>query len=178
MNILDMTKYNEQMEKNRFNGRVDIISEDPDAKLKMFEKIAIRNRATTYGESLNGVLEDNVLAQVFFSEGNIQIIQNAIRSGVFKMSNSKFNVPPQNIDALKIVMRSTYLQYAKHTATNITEQVEELNQLVLDYCIHFVYNESISYVKYLQDQNSLVVPLELHVRPDREYKQLQLKPWF
>lgn len=178
-NILDMTKYNEMMEKNRFNGRIDVLTqEDPDAKIKMFEKISIRNKSTSYCGALDGIWEDNVLAQVFFSEGNIQIIQNAIRSGVFKMSSKKFNVPPQNIDQLKIIMRSTYLQYAKHSAINITEQVIELNQLVLDYCIPFVYNESVFYVKYLQDQNSLVLPLEREVRPDREYKQLQMKPWF
>ena len=179
MNILDMKQYNEMMEKNRNNGRVDVLSqEEPDVKFKMFEKIAIRNRATTYGESLNGIWEDNVLSQVFFSEGNIQIIQNAIRSGVFRLSNSKYNVPPQNIDQLKIVMRSTYLQYAKHSANDITLQVKELNELVLDYCIPFVYNEGISYIKYLQDQNTLVMPLDREMRPDREYKQLQLKPWF
>ena len=179
MNILDMKQYNENLEKNRFNGRVDVISqEDPNAKFQMFEKISKRNRSTAYGDALNGVFEENVLAQVFFSAGNIQLIQNAIRAGVYKMSSSKYNVPPQNIDQLKIVMRSTYLQYAKHSATNITLQVEELNELVLNYCVPFVFNESISYVKYLQDQSSLVMPLEREVRPDREYKQLQLKPWF
>jgi hypothetical protein len=177
-NILDMTQYNERMEKNRFNGRVDVLTEDPNEKNKMFEKIAIRNKSSSYCDALNGVFEENVLAQVFFSEGNIQIIQNGIRAGVFKVSRNKYNVPPQNIDQLKIVMRSTYLQYAKHSATNITLQVEELNELVFNYCIPFVYNEGISYVKYLQDQSSLVMPLEREVRPDREYKQLQLKPWF
>lgn len=178
-NILDMTQYNKNQEKNRFNGRIDIItSEDPDTKNKMFEKIAIRNKSTSYCDALNGIFEDNVLSQVYFSAGNIQIIQNGIRNGVFKMSRDKFNVPPQNIDQLKIIMRSTFLQYSKNSSTNITKQVEELNQLVLDYCIPFVYNESISYVKYLQDQSTLVMPLEREQRPDREYKQLQLKPWF
>lgn len=177
-NILNMKQYNEMMEKNRFNGRVDVLTEDQNEKNKMFEKIAIRNKSSSYCSALDGIWENNVLAQVFFSEGNIQIIQNAIRSGVFKLSNSKYNVPPQNIDQLKIIMRSTYLQYAKHSPNDITGQIEEMNQLVLNYCVPFVYNESISYIKYLQDQNSLVVPLELHVRPDREYKQLQLKPWF
>jgi hypothetical protein len=174
-----MTQYNENLEKNRFNGRVDIISqEDPDAKFKMFEKIAKRNKSSSYGDALEGILETSILSEVYFSAGNIQIIQNSIRAGVFKMSRDKYNVPPQNIDQLKIIMRSTYLQYAKHSATNITKQVEELNELVLNYCIPFVYNEAISYVKYLQDQSSLVLPLEREIRPDREYKQLQLKPWF
>lgn len=177
-NILDMEKYNDQMEKSRNNGRVDIITEDPDIKFRMFEKISIRNKSTSYCGALDGIWEDNVLAQVFFSEGNIQIIQNAIRSGVFKMSKSKYNVPPQNIDALKIIMRSTYLQFSKNSSIDITKQVEQLNQLVLDYCIPFVYNEGISYIKYLQDQSTLVIPLGREMRPDREYKQLQLKPWF
>lgn len=177
--ILDMTKYNEQNERNRNNGRIDILSqESPDTKFKMFEKISKQNRSTAYSDALNGVFEDNVLAQVYFSEGNIQIIQNAIRSGVFKLSKEKYNIPLQNIDQLKIIMRSTYLQYAKHSAINITGQVEQLNELVLDYCIPFVYNSAISYIKYLQDQSTLVVPLEREIRPDREYKQLQLKPWF
>lgn len=178
-NILDMTKYNERMEQSRYNGRVNVLdSEDQNTRFQMFEKVAIKNRATEYGSALEGILEDNVLSQVYFSAGNIQIIQNGIRNGVYKMSNSKYNVPPQNIDQLKIIMRSMYLQYAKHSATNITKQVEELNELVLDYCVPFVYNEGISYVKYLQDQSTLVMPLDREVRPDREYKQLQMKPWF
>jgi hypothetical protein len=178
-NILDMTQYNKKMEESRYNGRVNVLDpEDPNAKFKMFEKISKRNRSTAYGDALNGVWEDNVLAQVYFSEGNIQIIQNGIRSGVFKKSSSKFNIPPQNSDQLKIIMRSTYLQYAKHSAIDITGQVSELNELVLSYCIPFVYNEAIFYVKYLQDQSTLVLPLEREIRPDREYKQLQMKPWF
>ena len=90
-NILDMTQYNELMEKNRFNGRVDVLTEDQNEKNKMFEKIAIRNKSSSYCSALDGIWENNVLAQVFFSEGNIQIIQNAIRRGVFHLSNSKYN---------------------------------------------------------------------------------------
>ena len=51
-------------------------------------------------------------------------------------------------------MRSIYLQSAKHQSNNITKQVEDLNQLVLDYCISFVYAEAVSYVKYLEDQST------------------------
>jgi hypothetical protein len=163
------------------NGRVPLLnsSEDPlQSHFQFAEKIAIRNKATEYRDPIAGVWENNALAQVYFSTGNIQILQNGIRAGVFKLSNGKYVVPPQNLDALKIVMRSTYLQYAKHSATDITAQVEVLNQLVWDYCIPFVYKESISYNKYLIDQSTLVVPLERETRPDRDYKQLVMKPWF
>jgi hypothetical protein len=53
-----------------------------------------------------------------------------------------------------------------------------LNKLVLDYAVPTVYNETMGYLKYCQDQSTLVVPLELPRHHDREYKQLELKQWF
>ena len=115
---------------------------------------------------------------MFFSAENMQIIQNGIKAGVYKLSDNKYVLPNQNVDALRIIMRSTYLQYARHYPTNITKQVEDLNQIVLDYAVPYCYNESKAYIKYLQDQSSLVMPLARSVRPDRQYHQLELKPWF
>lgn len=167
--IIDMKKY---------NGRVNIMDiEDPDAKFKMYERIAIKNKATEYRDPLLGIWEKNVLAQVYFSSKNEQIIQNGIRYGVYNMSNEKYVVAQQNCDQLKIIMRSIYLQFAKHKPDNITKQVEELNKLVLDYCVSFVYSEAVSYVKYLEDQSTLVIPLEHAKQSDRDFKQLQEKPW-
>jgi hypothetical protein len=167
--IIDMKKY---------NGRVNIMDvEDPDTKFKMYERILVKNKATAYREPLVGVLEDNVLAQVYFSAENEQIIQNGLRSGVYNMSKEKYVVAQQNSDHLKIIMRSIYLQYAQHKKIGITQQVDDLNKLVLDYCVPFVYNEAISYVKYLEDQSTLVVPLEHPSQSDRKFKQLQGRSW-
>lgn len=164
---------------SKYNGRVDIIQEPPaNIRFQMQEKIAIKNKATEYRDALYGIWECNMLSEVFFSAGNIQILQNGIRAGVYKMSNNKINVPPQNIDSLKIVMRSVYLQYAEHYPDNITQQVERLNSIVLDYCVKSVYGEAVGYLKYCQDQSSLVVPFDRPVPTDREYKQLELKPFF
>lgn len=165
------------LEGERYNGRVNLVTmaEDPDVKFKMHEKLTIKNKASNYYESLNGNLEWNVLAQVYFSQENIQIIQNGIRAGVYKMSEGKLNVPPQNIDTLKIIMRSIYLQYAEHYPKDITGQVEYLNSLVLEYAVTSVYNEAVGYLKYVQDQSTLVVPLEMPIHHDRTYKQLEPK---
>ena len=168
--ILDMEKY---------NGRVNVIEpENPNIRFQMFEKIGIKNKATEYREAIEGTWENNVISQVFFSAENMQIIQNGIKAGVYKLSDNKYVLPNQNVDALRIIMRSTYLQYARHYPTNITKQVEDLNQIVLDYAVPYCYNESKAYIKYLQDQSSLVMPLARSVRPDRQYHQLELKPWF
>ena len=108
--------YNTILNTAKYNGRVDIITEPPpEVRFQMQEKIAIQNKATTYRDALNGTWENNKLSQLFFSQDNVQILQNGIRAGVYKMSGAQqIVVPPQNIDALKIVMRSTYLQYAEH----------------------------------------------------------------
>ena len=164
---------------SKYNGRVNVIApENPDARFQMYEKIAVKNKTTEYREALLGNWEDNAVSQVFFSAGNIQILQNGLRAGVYKMSGNKYVIPPQNIDVLKIIMRYMYLQYAEHYATDITKQVERLNQTVWDYAVPNVYGETTGYMKYLQDQSSLVMPLQWPQQPDRVYKQLELKPWF
>jgi len=163
----------------RYNGRVNIIEPpSPNIRFQMQERIAVKNKTTEFREAISDIWESNVLAQVFFCPENIQIIQNGLRAGVYKMSNNQFVIAPQNMDSLKIIMRSIYLQYAEHYPNNITEQVERLNQLVLEYAVPSVYNEAMGYLKYCQDQSSLVVPLELPRHHDREYKQLELKKWF
>lgn len=179
---MEIEKYDKTIISNgsRYNGRVNIIENpDPDAVFKMQERIALKNKATSYSSALAGNdLEDNLLARVFFTAGNIQILQNGLRAGVYSMSNNKIVIPPQNIDQLKIVMRSTYLQYAEHMPDDITGQVERLNKIVWDFVVPAVYNEAVGYLKYMQDQSSLVMPMDRPLHIDREYKQLELKAWF
>jgi hypothetical protein len=164
---------------NIMNGRVNIIEEpSPEIRFKMQERIAVKNKTTEYRGALAGTWEDNKLSQVFFSAGNIQILQNGIRAGVYKMSSQQYVIAPQNIDTLKVIMRSIYLQYAEHYEDNITQQVERLNKLVLDYAVPTVYKEAMGYLKYCQDQSTLFVPLDIPRHHDRQYKQLQLKSWF
>jgi len=162
-----------------YNGRVNLIEpESPDAVFKMKERLAVKNKATEYREALAGTWENNTLSNTFFSADNIQIIQNGLRAGVYNMSSQQFVIAPQNIDTLKVIMRSTYLQYAEHYPDKIKEQVGRLNQLVLDYAIPTVFNEAVGYMKYRLDQSTLVTPLAIPQHHDRNYKQLELKNWF
>ena len=62
--IIDLNTY-----KSRNNGLIDLIQQpDPEAQFALFEKVAIKNKATEYRAPLAGNWEDNVLSQVFFSE--------------------------------------------------------------------------------------------------------------
>ena len=166
------------------NGRVDILTsnkasaEAPDISnlFAMYDKIPA-NQCTTLREPTLGQWDDTPLSNSYFSKQNIQIIQNGIRAGVYDKSNGQYVIGYQDCDALKVIMRSVFLQHAANQPKNVQGQIEQLNQIVLDYCIPYLYNESIAYVKYLEDQSTLVVPLAREVRPDRNYNQLELKPW-
>ena len=162
-----------------YNGRVNLEEpENPDARFQMFERIEVKNKATEYREPLKGDYEDTIVSKVFFSAGNIQIVQNGLRAGVYKKSGDReLMIPNQNIDILKQIMRNMFLEYSLFQPDNITEQVERLNNLVLEYTVPKIYSEAIGYLKYLEDQSRLVVPLELPQRPDRVYKQLELQPY-
>jgi len=162
-----------------YTGRVNIKDPvDPKAVFKMQAQIAAKNTASNYYEALTGTWEANALAQVFFSKDNMQILQNGLRAGVYEKSKGTIVLPPQNVDALKIIMRSTYMQFALHHAEDVRGQVERLNKLVLDYIVPTLYSDAISYLKYVEDQSTLVQPLAKPLPVDRVYKQLELKRYF
>ena len=164
---------------NHLNGRVDILNQpSPNVWFSMMEKTSRKNKATSYVDALSNVWEDTQLSVAYFSAANMQIIQNGIRAGVYKMSNNRFIVAPPNPENLKIIMRSVFLQYVEYSVDkSITEQVDTLNQIVLSQTIPRVFNEAIGYSKYCEDQSTLVQPLDLPVKSDRVYKQLETKPW-
>ena len=162
---------------DQYNGRVHLLDDsDPKLRFQMAEKIAIKNKATEYRDALSGLQEESVLANLYFSEANIQIIQNGLRAGVYEMSKNKIAIPPKNVDNLKIIMRSIYLQYAKHSKTeSVTTQIEKLNKYVLDYATPSVYGEAQGYMNYLRDQSTLVMPMERPKQTDRDFKHLERK---
>jgi hypothetical protein len=121
---------------------------------------------------------DTYLSQAFFSQQNIQILQNGIRAGVYQKSNGQYTIAPQDCDSLKIVMRSVYLQNAANQPNNITQQVAELNKIVLNYCIQQVYSEAQGYLKYIDDASTLVVPIAHPVMADNTDRELEFKTWF
>jgi len=168
--------------KNTNNGRVDIISktEGPDISqlFAMYDKIPA-NQCATFREPTLGQWNETALSKAYFSKENIQIIQNGIRAGVYEKSNGQYTVAPQDCDSLKIIMRSVFLQHAANQPHNISGQIEQLNQIVLDYCIFHVYSEAQSYMKYLHDASTLVVPLSHGVLERQKDKNNYLMPnWF
>ena len=89
----------------------------------------------------------------------MEILQNNIRQGVYHKSKKQYVVGQQDGDALKIIMRSIYLQHATNNPSDIPSQIQALNKLVVEYCVKQVYSEAQGYSKYLQDVSTLPVPI-------------------
>ena len=159
------------------NGRVDIKSPNTSTLFQMYDKIPA-NQCVTFRNATEGLWTSNSLSNAFFSEQNIQIIQNGIRAGVYNRSNSQYVIGPQDCDSLKIVMRSVFLQYSANQPNNISQQIAQLNNIVLEYCIQQVYSEAQGYMKYINDASTLVVPISHPVMASENDRQLELKSWF
>jgi len=163
------------------NGRVDIINktQSPDITnlFAMYDKIPA-NQCATFREPTLGQWDETQLSSNYFSKQNIQIIQNGIRAGVYKKSNGQYVIGSQDCDALKIIMRSVFLQHAANQPHDISGQIEELNKIVLDYCIQQVYSEAQGYIKYINDVSTLAVPIAHPVMANNNDRQLLLKSWF
>lgn len=162
---------------NSSNGRVDIKTPSTSKLFQMYDKIPA-HQCTTFRNPTEGLWDETILSKAFFSQNNIQILQNGIRMGVYNKSNGQYVIGQQDCDVLKIIMRSVYLQNSANLPSNIKDQVEQLNKMVLDYCIQQVYGEAQGYMKYIDDVSTLAVPISHPVMANNTDRQLFLKSWF
>ena len=159
------------------NGRVDILGNNVMDCFHLYDRIPISQGDTYFRTAMTGNWDNSLLTKAFFSIENIRILQNGIKAGVYHKSNGRFQIADQDTDILKIIMRSIFLQSSKNLPNNITEQVNQLNNLVLDYAVPQVMGEAVGYVKYKNDASMMHTPIQ---RPSSTYynNTLELKPWF
>ena len=124
------------------NGRINIMGPNTGEIYTLYNRKPTNPKATTYKNALIGNQQPSILSNVFFSADNIQIIQNAIKAGVYHLSKGKHIIGDQDEDTLKIIMRSIYLQFSSNLTDNIQGQVSDLNQLVADYSIPQINSDS------------------------------------
>ena len=101
-------------------------------------------------ESLNGMQEESILSKVFFHPNNIDLIQKLVIMEVFRRTNGAYLIEKQNLADIQIVMRSIFIQHAKHQPDHIKEQIRELDYLVADEVVPGVVSEVKAYFGYLE----------------------------
>jgi hypothetical protein len=159
------------------NGRINIKSPNTSALFQMYDKIPA-NQCVTYRNATEGLWNETPLSRAYFSQENIQILQNGIRAGVYEQSNGQYLIGPQDCDSLKIIMRSVFLQHAANQPNNISQQIAELNKIVLNYCIQQVYSEAQGYMKYVDDVSTLVIPIAHPVQASNTDRTIEFNGWF
>ena len=154
------------------NGRVNFEGGTP---FFLQDKI-VKDSRTTY-DNLKYSQDKNMVSQLFFSSKNVSIIQNGIKAGVYKMSKEKYIIDTQSHDSLNVIMRAIYLQNSLNMPDNVTEQINNLNNIVVQYCVPRIFGEVQGYIRYKEDASTLAVPLD---KPMSVYndKTLELKRFF
>lgn len=111
-------------------------------------------------EPTPSMISDNEIASLFFSEHNISILQDGIRYKIFTLTDKKAVIDRQSDVDLRVIMRSIYLQYARHLPYRVVDQVKELNTRVLDFAVPRIITELDQYANYTMHASTLPVPLE------------------
>lgn len=140
------------------NGRVDVLEGDNFNSYQLFQENSRRDGFSA--EAVKGIHVRTKLADMFFSQNNIDRLQQAIRYQIYTKSCNKHVIDRQSDTELKVIMRAYYLQQGQHRQYNEEEQVTELNTLVLNYCVPRILQEINMYIYYKKDVDSLPQPLD------------------
>jgi len=159
------------------NGRVNLNAPNTSKLFEMYDKIPSKEQVS-FRNPTSGIWEKSQLSFAFFSKENMKILQNGIRAGVYRKSGETQIIGEQDYDTLKIIMRSIFLENAKNSPNNISSQIKELNQIVLNYCIEQIMVELKGYMIYLKDITSMHVPIDHPKMSNVKHKDLKVKNWF
>ena len=141
------------------NGRIDILSEMPVFNLPDNQRKSVNNDGYTK-EAISGYVTQNAVSELFFSEMNINALQDGIRYKIYNETNGKYIIGRQSDQELKVIMRSIFFQYALNQATDCVGQVRVLNAYVLNWCVSEVLSNVLQYQQYKIDSSTLPMPME------------------
>ncbi len=114
-----------------------------------------------HDDLMRGNWSENPISRAFYSLENMKYLQHAIKLGVYQRSGpNKWEIDDQSIDELKIIMRAMYLQYGRNSLTEpVKDQVDELNNIVLEWAIPRIITEIKAHFTYLNDITTMPVPM-------------------
>jgi hypothetical protein len=109
---------------------------------------------------LRGIVEDNELSRLFFSEENINRIQKKLKVVIYERSQGKFKLEEdQDESDLVVVMRYIYLDFCKNLPSHIVRQVKLLNDKTVDYIVPDLLTNIKQYYGYIRDISQPITPI-------------------
>lgn len=160
------------------NGRVDLMSPMAPLEIPAYQQMSVRND-TFVSEATLGQVATNDVSQLFFSETNINALQDGIRYRIYVETNGQYVIGRQSDQELKIVMRSIYYQHAKNQPTDVVGQVRTLNAKVLEWVVPEVLSNLKQHEVFRRDASTLPMPMERSpLMTNKGTKTLEIKSFF
>ena len=142
------------------------------------EKLPIP-RGTLYNDDepkmMPGLIQEKIqyrhnntpLNTLFFSQSNIDNLQQKIHDAVLEMSKGEYNLSRQSEADLMLIMRSYYLQYAENNPDEVARELDQLNQRVIAYSSNRIMVEIVAYKRYRKDildfPEPMAHPVDMHI---------------
>lgn len=116
---------------------------------------------------------DTLLTQMFFSQTNVENIQQLLRLFIYKKTN--IVIDKQSYNEILTIMRSIFLEYSSHPPLIdadmseqqkrailplYTKEVSRLNEIVVNDVVPRVQSQLIQYINYIKDISELPKPIE------------------
>ena len=117
--------------------------------------------------------EQGDLEKNFFSNDNVELINKQLIMNVFKTTEGEFKISSQKYEDLIIVMRYTFIEYARHLPFDITNQIRELNCIVVGQILPNIITQINQRKEYLRVITS---PREILPLPISESTNRKLLP--
>lgn len=140
-----------QYKKEREGGRIQLGNEKYTDYQRTAESTTLVRDNIIEDVALKGKIQSTQLSKVFFSQTNIDALQLGLRNSVYNNSNGTYGIGKQSVDELLIVMRSIFAENARNLPFKILEQVRDLNDLVLKYCVPRILSELEQHSTYIKD---------------------------
>ena len=161
---------------SKYNGRLFLNETDNYPQYDLYSKE--ENEKNCYKNSISTLQELNPLSQQYFSQNNVDFIQNLIINRVRIISNNEYNIGKQSDLQLQIIMRSIYLSYSKNLMNNINKQINVLNNKVVEECIKVIIPNIKQYIGYRKDistpRHIMTLPASVSSKGDKSLKHAYL----
>ena len=143
------------------NGRVSSIKTVEDIVLPFDGDVVINkdNRDT----AIKGLIEQNSVNDIFFSDMNMKVVQQTIRYKVHQNTNNVISEQSQN--ELYVIMRSIMLEFANFRVdvSEIAPEIRRLNQKVIEYAVDNISSNVKQHDGYIKDLSKLPEPLDMPI---------------
>ncbi len=119
--------------------------------------VPFRERLSTRMAKTLDMRADSPLMRAFFSEDNLDAVQDALRDAVKRLTG--FVIDRQSDDQLLIVMRAIFADHAQNSPRDVAAEVKRLDHGVVTTVLDQVISGITSYLAYLRDASRMRTPI-------------------